>query len=165
MDWWLVFAFFLYFACAVLIIAEIFVPSGGLISICAMACLIGGVAIFFRHSARAGWLGIITALIMIPAVVIIAYKIFPKTRFGKSVTLTPPERDAGDAIPDTAELKEMLGKEGLVITPLRPVGTCDFSGQRVECVAESGYVDKGKTVKVINVQSTQLTVRPVKHES
>jgi len=165
MDWWLVFAFFLYLACAVLIIAEIFVPSGGLISICAMACLIGGVAIFFRHSARAGWLGIITALIMIPAVVIIAYKIFPRTRFGKSVTLTPPERDAGDAIPDTAELKEMLGKEGVVITPLRPVGTCDFSGQRVECVAESGYVDKGKTVKVINVQSTQLTVRPVKHES
>ena len=38
---------------------------------------------------------------------------------------------------------------------------CDFSGQRVECVAESGYVDKGESVKVINVQSTQVTVRPI----
>jgi membrane-bound serine protease (ClpP class) len=98
---------------------------------------------------------------MIPAVLIIAYKIFPETRFGKSVTLTPPKRQQGDAIPDTPELKEMLGAEGLVVTPLRPVGMCDFSGQRVECVAESGYVDKDKKVKVINVESTQLTVRVI----
>ncbi|MHC4890409.1 MAG: NfeD family protein, partial [Planctomycetota bacterium] len=100
-------------------------------------------------------------IIMIPAVLIIAYKIFPETRFGKSVTLTPPKRQQGDAIPDTPELKEMLGAEGLVVTPLRPVGMCDFSGQRVECVAESGYVDKDKKVKVINVESTQLTVRVI----
>jgi membrane-bound serine protease (ClpP class) len=161
MDWWLAFAILLYFAVAALIIAEVFVPSGGLISICAFACLVGGLVIFFRHSATAGWVGTIIAIIMIPAVLIIAYKIFPKTRFGKSVTLTPPQRQQGDAIPDTPELKEMLGAEGLVVTPLRPVGMCDFSGQRVECVAESGYVDKDKKVKVINVESTQLTVRVI----
>jgi len=96
---------------------------------------------------------------MIPSVLVIAYKIFPKTRFGKSVTLRPPERQQGDAIPDTPELKELLGAVGVVLTPLRPVGMCDFSGQRVECVAESGYVEKGKKVKVIDVESTQLTVR------
>ena len=161
MNWWLVFAVFLYFACAVLIIAEVFVPSGGLISICALACLIGGLMIFFHSSATAGWIGIVIAIIMIPSVLIIAYKIFPKTKFGNSVTLTPPERNVGDAIPDTSELKEMLGAEGVVLTPLRPVGMCDFSGQRVECVAESGYVDKGEKVKVIHVEGTQLTVRVI----
>jgi len=161
MDWWLVFAVFLYLACAALIIAEVFVPSGGLISICALACLIGGAVIFFRHSTTAGWVGVIIAIIMIPSVLVIAYKIFPKTRFGKSVTLTPPQRQQGNAIPDTPELKELLGAEGLVLTPLRPVGMCDFSGQRVECVAESGYVDKDKKVKVIDVESTQLTVRVI----
>ena len=161
MDWWLVFAVLLYFASAALIIAEVFVPSGGLISICALGCLIGGVAIFFNHSTTAGWIGIVTAIIMIPSVVIIAYKIFPNTRFGKSVILTPPKRQQGDAIPDTDQLKELLDAVGLVLTPLRPVGMCDFSGQRVECVAESGYVDKGKKVKVIRVQETQLTVRVI----
>ena len=161
MDWWLVFAVFLYFACAALIVAEVFVPSGGLISIFALACLIGGIVIFFRHSATAGWVGVVIALIMIPTVLVIAYKIFPETRFGRSVTLTPPEREQGDAVPDTAELKELLGAVGVVLTPLRPVGMCDFSGQRVECVAESGYVDKGQKVKVIDVESTQLTVRMV----
>ena len=159
MGWWLIFAVFLYFACAVLIVAEVFVPSGGLISICAIACLVGGIVIFFQYSVIAGWIGIGIAAIMIPSVLVVAYKIFPKTRFGKSVTLTPPERRQGDAIPDTDRLKELLGAVGVVLTTLRPVGMCDFSGQRVECVAESGYVDNGKKVKVINVESTQLTVR------
>jgi len=164
MIWWLIFAVFLYFACAALIIAEVFVPSGGLISIFALACLIGGAVIFFRHSATAGWIGVGIAAVMIPTVLIFAYRIFPKTRFGKSVTLTPPERQQGDAIPDTSELKEMLGKVGVVITPLRPVGMCDFAEKRIECVAESGYVDKGKKVKVIDVESTQLTVRMIEVE-
>lgn len=161
MVWWMVFAVFLYFACAALIIAEVFVPSGGLISICALACLAGGIAIFFKHSVVAGWVGVGIAAIMIPAVLVFAYKIFPKTRFGKSVTLTPPQRPKGDAIPDTDKLKELLGAEGVVLTTLRPVGMCDFSGRRIECVAESGYVDKGKKIKVINVQSTKLTVRTI----
>ncbi|MBC8470209.1 MAG: hypothetical protein H8D56_12120 [Planctomycetes bacterium] len=161
MTWWLVFAVFLYFACAVLIIAEIFVPSGGLISLCALVCVIGGAVIFFHYSTTAGWIGIGIAIVMIPSVLIFAYRIFPKTRFGKSVTLTPPERQQGDAIPDTSELKELLGKVGIVLTPLRPVGMCDFAGHRVECVAESGYVEKDKKVKVINVESTQLTVRTI----
>jgi membrane-bound serine protease (ClpP class) len=165
MAWWLVLAVFLYFACAALIIAEVFVPSGGIISICAFACLIGGGVIFFRHSTTVGWIGVIIAIIMIPSVLIFAYKLFPKTKFGKSVILAPPQRRAGDAIPDTDEIKDLLGAVGQVITPLRPVGMCDFSGQRVECVAEGGYVDKDKKVKVINVESTQLTVRVVEEET
>ncbi len=159
--WWLVFAIFLYFACAVLIIAEVFVPSGGLISLCALACLVGGAVIFFQHSATAGWIGVGIAFVMIPGVLIFTYRIFPKTRFGKNVTLTPPKRQQGDAIPDTSELKEMLGEVGVVLTPLRPVGTCDFAGKRIECVAEGGYVDKDKKIKVIDVESTQLTVRMI----
>jgi membrane-bound ClpP family serine protease len=160
-DWWLVFAVFLYFACAVLIVAEVFVPSGGLISICAFACLIGGLLIFFNHSAVAGWIGVATAVVMIPSFLVVAYKLFPRTRFGKGVTLTPPKREPGDAIADTSELKDLLGSVGVVLTPLRPVGACDFAGRRVECVAEGGYVDKDKKVKVIRVQGTQLTVRVV----
>ena len=161
MDWWLVFAVLLYLASAVLVIAEVFIPSGGIITLCSLACLAGGVAIFFHHSGTAGWVGVIIAVVMIPSVLIVAYKIFPKTSFGKSVTLTPPQRQQGDAIPDTDELKGLLGAEGVVLTPLRPVGMCDFSGQRVECVAEGGYVDKDKKVKVIDVEHRRLTVRVI----
>jgi len=159
MDWWLVLGVFLYFVCAALLLAEVFVPSGGLISICALLCLVGGVALFFNHSMMAGYVGIGVAIVTIPTVVILAYKYFPMSRFGKSVTLTPSEREIGDAIPDNERLHGLLGKTGVVLTPLRPVGMCDFSGQRVECVAESGYVDKDIKVEVVRVQGTQLTVR------
>ncbi|HUT28704.1 MAG TPA: hypothetical protein VMX13_02845 [Sedimentisphaerales bacterium] len=161
MNWWLVFAVFLYFACAALIIAEVFVPSGGIISVFAFLCLAGGLAIFFNHSTMAGWIGVIIAVLMIPSVLVMAYRAFPKTRFGKSVTLTPPERQQGEGIPDATSLKDLAGAQGVVLTPLRPVGMCDFSGRRVECVAESGYVDKGRKVKAIHVESTQVTVRVV----
>lgn len=159
MDWWFIFAVFLFFASAALLLAEVFVPSGGIISLFSLIALIGGVVIFFRHSTFAGVTGIIIALIMIPTVLIIAYKIFPKTRFGKHVTLAPPLRKKGDAIPDTEELKALVDKVGVVLSPLRPVGMCDFSGRRIECVAETGYIEKGQEVRVIRVQGTQLTVR------
>jgi len=159
MGGWLLFAIFLYAACAALIVAEVFIPSGGLLSICALACVVGGVAIFFRISSTAGWLGIVVALVMIPLLLVGAYRLLPKTRFGRNVILSGPVRERGDAIPDTAELLKPLGQVGRVLTPLRPVGTCDFSGRRVECVAEAGYVQKGATVKVIRVEGTQLTVR------
>jgi membrane-bound ClpP family serine protease len=98
---------------------------------------------------------------MIPSVIVGAFKMLPKTKFGRSTRLEPPKRELGDGVPDTAKLKEMMGSTGIVITPLRPVGTCDFSGHRVECVAESGYVEKGKKVQVIRIESTQLTVRVI----
>ncbi len=161
MDWWIVFAIFLYFAAGLLIIAEVFLPSGGLLAVCVAACVTGGLIIFFQHSAAAGWTGVVIAVVMIPSVLIGAFKVLPKTRLGRSTTLEPPKRELGDGIPDTAKLKELMGATGIVITPLRPVGTCDFSGHRVECVAESGYVEKGKNVLVIRIESTQLTVRVI----
>ncbi len=159
--WWLLLAVFLYFASAFLLVAEVFLPSGGLISLGSAVCLISGIVIFFNYSALAGWIGVVTAIAMIPTVLVGAYKVFPKTRFGKSIITSPPVRDSGDAIPDTNELRDLYGKTGVVLSPLRPVGTCDFSGRRFECVAESGYIAKDQEVKVIRVQGTQLTVRPV----
>ena len=149
----------LFFVCAILIMAEVFIPSGGLISILAIICVIGGIITCFQINAFVGFIGIIVAIIMIPGLLILTYKILPKTKFGKSVTLAPPERQQGEGVPDTLRLKEMLGEVGVVVSTLRPVGMCNFSGQRLECVAESGYVDKGKKVKVIKIESTQLTVR------
>ena len=159
MSGMLVFAVFLFLACAALIVAEVFVPSGGLISACAGLCLIGGLIIFFKQSAVAGWVGMGVAAIMIPTMLIFSYKMLPKTKFGKTVMLTPSERKEGDAIPDTDELKAMLGQTGTVVSPLRPVGMCDFDGNRIECVAEGGYVENDNSVTVIHVEGTQLTVR------
>lgn len=164
MVWWIVLAVFLYFACAFLIVAEIFVPSGGLISITALVCLVVGLMIFFKLEGVPRWVGIVTALVEIPVVLTVMYKIFPLTPFGKSVTLAPPQPREGEGVPDSDVLKALMGKDGKVITPLRPVGMVEFDGQRVECVAEEGYVGKETKVKVIKVAGSQVTVRLVEEK-
>ena len=131
---------------------------------CSLLCLAGGVSIFFGVGPVFGWIGVGIAAVMIPTVLIISYRIFPKTKFGKSVTLAPPQRQPGDAIADNELLKKMVGSRGVVLTPLRPVGMCDLGGKRIECVAESGYIEKGKQIEVIKVQSTQLTVRLIEQD-
>ncbi|HON90774.1 MAG: hypothetical protein KBI32_12185 [Phycisphaerae bacterium] len=159
MDWWLLFAVFLYAVCAALLVAEVFIPSFGLLSLCSIACLVGGLTIFFRHSPTTGWIGTLVAVAMVPSLLLAAYKVLPKTRFGKRVILSPPVRDRGDAIMDTPELRQLIGREGRVLTTMRPVGMCEFDGRKVECVAEKGYVRRNNRVKVIRVEGTQVTVR------
>jgi membrane-bound serine protease (ClpP class) len=162
---WLIFAVFLFAACAIILVLEIFVPSFGLLSLVAIGALAGGVAIFFNSSTAVGWLGVGIAVVVIPIVWVVTYRMFPNTRFGKSVILGKVERDKGDAVPDTNELKSLMGEVGVVLSPLRPVGMCDFEGHRVECVAETGYIEKDSKVQVINVEATQLTVRLTEAES
>ena len=160
MDWWLIiFAVFLFVACAAILVLEIFVPSFGLLTAIALTCGAAGVFIFFQQGTVAGWTGVGIAAVLIPLVWITVYRIFPNTRFGRHVILQKVDRPKGDAIPDTDRLKELLGAEGIVLTPLRPVGTCEFPQQKVECVAETGYIEKDKKVTVVRVQGTQLTVR------
>lgn len=78
--WWIALAVLLYICCAALIIAEVFFPSRGLISVCAFVCLAGGLALFFSRGQSSGIIGIVIAVLIIPTVSIIAYKIFPKKR-------------------------------------------------------------------------------------
>jgi membrane-bound serine protease (ClpP class) len=156
---WFLLGLFLIVLAAVLLVVEIFVPSFGLLAACAIASLTAGIWVFFSESTAAGWAGVGITAVVVPIVWIITYRLFPNTSFGKSVTLEGPERDKGDAIPDTPDLAKLLGETGVVITPLRPVGMCEFDGQRFECVAETGYVEKEEKISVIHVEGTQLTVR------
>lgn len=161
MVWWLFLAIFLFVVCAVLLVFEIFVPSFGLLTLCALAAVAGGVSLFFKYGTVAGWIGVGISAVIIPVVWVVVYRIFPNTRFGRSVTLGKPDREKGDAIPDSDKLAALLDKVGVVSTPLRPVGMCDFSGDRVECLAETGYIEKDSKVRVIDVEGMQLTVRKI----
>jgi membrane-bound serine protease (ClpP class) len=158
----LLLAILLYFISAALIVAEVLLPSAGIITIASIACLAGGITIFFSQGGAAmGLVGIVVGIIMFPTVFAASYHLLPRTRFGKNIMLAGPERQQGGGVPDADRLQKLLGAKAVVVTPLRPVGMCDFSGEKIECVAESGYVEKGKTVKVIAVTGTQLTVRVI----
>ncbi|MHC4925839.1 MAG: NfeD family protein [Planctomycetota bacterium] len=157
---WILFAIVLLIACAILLVVEIFIPSLGLITVFALACLAGGVAIFFQLGF--GWIGVWTAIVLVPIVWVIVYKWLPKTRIGRILELKKIEQ-ANGGIPDLPHLESLLGQTGIVAKPLRPVGMCDFEGEKVACVSEAGFIEKGTNVKVIDVEGNKLTVREIEN--
>ncbi len=59
------------------------------------------------------------------------------------------------------DMKFFVGKEGEALTILRPAGTCDFSGVRLDVVTEGSFVQKGTKVKVIRVEGRRIVVAPI----
>lgn len=162
MVWWLILAIFLFVLSAVLIVLEIFIPSFGIITVCSVACLIGGLYLFFGYGTAWGLTGIVLAVIIIPIVIILIYKNFPKTKLGHELLMQPQKRKPGEGVPDSDKLTALMGCQGTVLTTMRPVGKCQFDTGKFECVAEGGFVEKDAKVEVIKVESSQVTVREIK---
>lgn len=149
-------------------IAEVFVPSGGLLGACAALCLIGGVVMLFGVDTTVGLIGLIISLIAIPFALMLALKIWPSTPIGKALTLgsnedkesaydgqvTPPSEQSKHALP------VQVGTLGETLTELRPVGTCLLNNQRLECLSEAGVIEKGTRVRVVAADGMQIKVRP-----
>ena len=57
------------------------------------------------------------------------------------------------------KLDRLLGETGQTITDLRPVGAVMFGDERVDCVAQTGQIDKGYKVTVIHVEGVRVVVR------
>jgi membrane-bound serine protease (ClpP class) len=155
---WIVFAVLLLIFCAILLVFEIFIPSLGLLTATALLCLAGGIYIFFQIGPAAGWIGVWTAVILIPVVWVLVYKLLPKTKIGKILELHKAMKVIS-GVPDQENLNALQGQSGVVLSPLRPVGMCEFNGKKVVCVSDVGFIEKQTKVKVIHVEGNKVTVR------
>ncbi len=54
---------------------------------------------------------------------------------------------------------ELLGKEGIALTILRPSGTAIINNERIDVVTEGGFVDQNAKIKVIKVEGVRIVVR------
>ncbi len=59
-------------------------------------------------------------------------------------------------------LDNLVGKEGKAATVLRPSGKVDIDGVYYDGVSESGFIEKGSTVKVIRFENAQVYVVSVR---
>ena len=59
---------------------------------------------------------------------------------------------------------DLLNKEGVALTPLRPSGTIVIDHERIDAVTEGGFVNSGQKVTVIEVEGVRVVVREVKEE-
>jgi membrane-bound ClpP family serine protease len=145
----------------VLLVAEIFLPSHGTLTVLALGSLAGGLYAAFQYSTTLGIVSLAATMLLLPTFAIAAVRLWPRTWIGRRVAPPNPEVRTGDSPmhPDS-RLRGLVGQTGTTLTPLRPVGACEFSGRRVECLAESGMIGRGVRVVAIDVQGRSLVVRP-----
>jgi membrane-bound serine protease (ClpP class) len=143
-----------------LLILEIFVPSHGLFGIGAAACIVFGVYSAFMANLGAGYASVAVQVIAVPAIALVGVKYFRRTAIGRRVVPPNPVLTDADTSVPVSDLRPLVGRKGRSISPLRPVGVCEFDGQRIQCVAESGLIEAHTDVMAVGVLGGSLSVRP-----
>lgn len=88
-------------------------------------------------------------------------KILARLNFWQRFTLgTRQEKNTGYTAP-REELRQYAGREGIALTPLRPAGSVEIDGERLDVVTEGGFVPPGAKVTVVRVDSGRIIVRPL----
>jgi len=144
----------------VLLVFEVFIPSHGALSVGGLACLGAGVWCAFRFSSAAGYVSTLLACIIVPSLIVTAVKMWHRTPLGRKISPPNPRLTDADKSVDVSTLGPLVGTIGRTITPLRPVGTCEFDGRRVECVAEMGLIPGGQCVRAVRIEGRELVVQP-----
>jgi membrane-bound ClpP family serine protease len=145
-----------------LLIAEIFLPSHGLLTVAGLALL--GIAVyrtFVAYGEQAGLLAILACFILLPTMGYFAVKYWRQTPIGRKIVPPNPVLTSADTGVPIDELNRLVGKRGKTVSPLHPVGICDFDGKRISCVSQLGTVESGVEVVGIQIQSGNLSVKPV----
>ena len=100
---------------------------------------------------------IVGALIL----VFLLAKFLPKTNAFNRLILANEEKADQGFVSYPSE-KELLGAEGVALTTLRPAGSAEFNGKRVDVVADWEYIERGKKIKVLRVEGIKVVVKEVK---
>ena len=144
----------------VLLAAEAFIPSGGLISLVAAAVAISGVVCLFKVDWKWGVAGAGTIAVLGPLVFIFALQLMPSTSMGRKLMFGEQGEERSVLENDGMhDLDSLIGAEGVVLTALRPVGTVRLGDQRVDALAEISFIPAGTKVKVVSVEGTTIRVR------
>lgn len=140
----------------ILIGAEIFVP-GGIIGTLGALLLLGAIAAGFAAFPPAWGLYIAIGILLLSGVAVYLWvKIFPRTRYGRKMTVNHNLADA-KASPDW--LRDLLGKRGRTTSDLRPGGFATIDGRRVDVVTQGEMIGRGQDVEVVKVEGCRVVVR------
>ena len=65
---------------------------------------------------------------------------------------------------DKSEVKGLeffVGKEGITKTALRPYGSAEFNGSKVDVYSDSKYIEQNRRIKVVDVRDNKVYVKLV----
>ena len=125
----------------------------------ALGLLALGAAVVYAYvefGTRAGNGALAVVLLLLCVGTILWVKFFPDSSVAKVFV------SKGQIGNIDAEKPELLDQTGVTLTALRPAGSCMINGKRIDVVAADGtFVEKGTTVKVIEIEGLRVVVRPL----
>ncbi len=144
---------------AAMLVAEIFIPSHGVLSIVGVGFLIAGIAKTFDYAgSSAGITAIFICLVAVPTASFLTVKYWRQTRIGRVIAPPNPTLTIDDTSVPVREITGMIGATGTAVSTLRPVGICEFNGRRVSCVAKFGMIDADAAVEGVGMSGSNLEV-------
>lgn len=143
-----------------LVIIEIFAPGFGVPGLLGILFLVAGVIVTAETLLQALVL-IIIILAILGVLTSILLKSASKGRLSKKILLSTSINKEEGYI-GTSDMQFFLDKIGTTLTILRPAGTVDFDGVKLDVVSEGNFIPKDTKVKVIKVEGRRIVVRQVK---
>ena len=152
----LLLAILLLLAAALLAAIDLFVPSGGVLitlsGLAAAASIFSG----FASSFDAGLVISIIVFAAIPALAILAIRVWPHTPIGRRILLAPPSPQPAES---ANSLRSLIGHVVISRWPLLPTGQIAIAHQRFQARSTDGQpIDPGHRIKVVNAPEGFLVV-------
>jgi len=137
---------------AVLLFLETLLP-GLIAGIIGFICLIVAVVLAYQESGLAG--NIVLAIVLggLGIGAWLWLKFFPESRMARKFVSRGAVGELG------VEKPELLHSTGTTLTALRPSGVAQLNGQRVDVVAETGFIEPQTSIKVVAVEGSRVVVR------
>lgn len=153
-----------------LLVAEFFVPSGGMITIMAVVSVVSSVwfawSAWGTSSPGAWWTFIAVLVVSLPTTLGTMLFLLSNTRLGRGVMLDAPGLD--EVTPHLREqqrLQQLVGKRGRTLTLLNPGGLVLVEGERFHSETPGLMLEADVAVEVIAVKGTRVVVRPASPQS
>ena len=145
---------FLYVLGMALAVAEVFLP-GVVMGIFGLACVLASLYWAFQRESHAlAWTLVGITVASVPVLIFLWLKVLNRV-FAMKHT------EAGYTSAQ-ANLKDLVGQEGVALTQLRPAGMARFGDRKVDVVTEGDLIDRDSRVRVVAVQGNRVVVRAVR---
>ncbi|MDR3086138.1 MAG: hypothetical protein LBU47_07485 [Christensenellaceae bacterium] len=141
-----------------LVTVEIFLPGFGAPGITGIVLLLAGIVVAADSALEA----ILLLLLVIALLSLLLFVVLRSTLKGKLsksplVLENSLSRDAGFS--SAQDFSTFLGREGLSLTPLRPAGSANFEGNKLDVVADGEFIAKGQKIVITKVEGARIVVR------
>lgn len=153
-----------------LLVAEVFIPSGGIIMTAAGIVFVISVWSAWQAWGKTGELTLfliyIAALVVLfPSVLGGAFYAFPRTEYGRRLMNPPSLEEMEPFVAETERLSRLIGKTGTTLTRLSPGGLVLVEGERMHAESEGMLILTDTPVRVLALKGNRLLVRQVRESS